>query len=171
MAACLPIDLNAQDFYSYELFNKEFQAAFPEKPDVSPGFPKDIAGRRVWLYQFVDTESGLAVTASSNPSALKYDVGKYNLNSKEIFDQGTKRLAKIELPEYLLLDFSSNFDRSKNIYTAIYTASFVQDGKKGYISKKYTIYKKMVYQWSVLYSNLDNRYIFDKYQKYSIVIR
>ena len=165
--------LYAQDFYTYELFDNKFQAAFPGEPSISPGFPRVISGVRVSSYYYSDPNSKFFIFAASQSSALDKNVVKYKKSS---LDKGIKNFEQIGIQaqpsasDYSLMNFSSKFDKKKNAYIATYTFSFSLNGRKVFKSIKNIIQNKKEYKWSVMYFSLNDKYIFDKYKIHSKVL-
>ncbi|HIP13706.1 MAG TPA: hypothetical protein EYG73_13440 [Arcobacter sp.] len=191
--------LYAQDFYSYKLFDNKFQVIFPGEPSVQH-IPKelldpkaieksipyeykkkltqkqieklisDIINRNnIQAYIYGDKVNQIAFTSQSMPSALKYDVGEYKQSTQKMLDKSIKDTLKTD--GRTIINFSSIFNRKENTYIAIYTSSFFTEGQKRYASTKQIIYKKKVYKWTVVYSSLSDKYVFDNYQIHCKVIK
>ncbi len=70
-----------------------------------------------------------------------------------------------------ILSFSSKDSSRKDSYIAISTTSFTQGGQKVYASSKQIYYKKYMYKWTVMYTDRNDKQIFDKYQDSVRVLR
>lgn len=191
--------LHAQNFYSYKLFDNKFQAVFPGEPSVQH-IPKElldpktierslpyeykkqltqkqinkivsdvIKRNNIQAYQYSDRANQIAFTSQSMPSALKYDVGEYKQSTKQMLDKSIKDPLRVD--GRTIINFSSTFNRKKNTYIAIHTSSYFLEGQKRYSSTKQIIYKKKVYKWTVMYPSLNDKHIFDDYQKHCKVIK
>jgi len=160
--------LHAQDFYSYKLFDNKFQAVFPGEPSETP-IPNEYKKFGIKAYQYGDQVNQLTFTSQLSPSSLKYNVGEYKQSTKKMLDESITKALKYDNRK--IISFSSTFKRNENIYTAIFTSSFFSEGQKRYASTKQIIYKKKVYKWTVMYSHLKDKYIFDNYQEHCKVIK
>ena len=66
-----------------------------------------------------------------------------------------------------LVSFDSNFDRNSNKYFAEMTTWYIQEGAKRYRSVKRIIYKKKIYDWTVMYSKISEKSdVFDGFKEY-----
>lgn len=181
----------AQDFYTYKLFNNEFQAVFPGEPSIinipaellnpeiiEKSIPykykkeltqqqikkvvSDIVNRNnIQAYQYADRDNQIAYTSQSTLSGFEYDIGEYKQNTKKLLDETIVEPLKSEGQN--IISFSSDFNRKNNIYIAFVTSSYFIEGVKRYKSTKHIIYKKKSYKWTVMYGNIQEKQIFDDY--------
>lgn len=149
--------LNAQEFYTYRLFNNEFQAVFPATPTE-----QRTQNKEVQVYEYGDKNKKLVFTAQVGQSMLQYDLGKYKNEVKDYLDDILKKSMKPSMQT--LISFSSEFNRKENIYTAILTSSYSIEGVKRLRSSKIIFHKKKYYKWTMMYPDSKDKYIFDKYQ-------
>ncbi len=158
----------AQGFYSYKLFDNEFQAIFPGEP-TEQRIPNEYKKLGIKAYQYGDSVNQLAFSSQSQPSSLQYDVGEYKQSTKQMLDESIS----MALKDYghKIINFSSTFNQKENTYVAVYTSSYFTEGLKRYSSTKQIIYKKKVYKWTVMYPSLNDKYIFDNNQEYCKIIK
>lgn len=151
---------HARDMYEYSLFNGVLSVALPHEPQKL-----NVGAYGVEMYAASDQTEGIVYTVRSTPTDLEHDIGAYNSSFKETLDQLLTMSAKLD--NQTLVSFGSNFDRNSNKYFAEMTTWYIQDGVKRYRSVKRIIYKKKIYDWTVMYSKLsDKSYIFDGFKQY-----
>ena len=160
--------LYAQDFYAYKLFDNQFQAVFPEEPK------QFLPGGKVSTYRYSDPDGRFSIIASSSLFVLDKNIVRFEKNSLDSYIKKDVQAGIKNMPlfsSYSLIDFSSSFDKKKNMYIATHTFSFLYNGSKMYQSTKKIIQSSKEYKWSVKYINLDDKYIFDGYEKYSKILK
>ena len=174
----LPIFLSssvfAQDFYTYELFDNKFQAAYPGEPSISPGSPQVINGVRLSSYHYSDPNNIFFIFSNSHASSLDKNITIYKKSGLDKLVKTQEKTAMKATPgaaDYSLMSFSSEFDRKKNAYIAVYTFSISLNGSKVYKSTKYIVQNQIEYKLSVMYFNLSDKYIFDDYKQYAKVLK
>jgi flagellar FliL protein len=153
--------LNAQEFYTYQLFNNEFQAVFPAKP-VELTLPNKVQNINGKVYQYGDKVKGLNFISQSHPSPLQFTVGEYEESTKDFLDKTI--INSLTSSGHTLISYSSKFDRKQEIYILIVKSSYYLEGIKRYVNTKHFLYKKRVYRWTVTHTDNKDKYIFDKYQ-------
>ncbi|MBR9867121.1 MAG: hypothetical protein GYB18_08470 [Oceanospirillales bacterium] len=150
----------AGDMFEYSLFNGVLKVALPHEPQkIDTGF------YGIEMYVASDKSKGVVYTVRSRPTELEHEVGAYKYSLKETLDQLLTMSAKAD--NQTLVSFNSNFNRKDNMYFAEMTTWFVQDGMKRFRSKKHIIYKKKIYEWTVMYSNSSEKIeVFDDFKDY-----
>ena len=189
---CVASGLYAQNFYTYKLFDDRFQAVFPGNPEVI-SLPKayidatvdkglayakyknmtkkqknrfvDELKNNTKAYQYVDNANQIAYTSTYGPS---YTVS-YTKREKNEIQRSIKEAMRADGRK--ILSFSSKASSRKDSYIAIFTTSFTQGGQKVYASSKQIYYKKYMYKWTVMYTDRNDKQIFDKYQDSVKVLR
>lgn len=190
--------LNAQDFYSYKLFNNKFQAVFPGEPSVQH-IPKEALNPKViensLPYEYrkkltkkeikkivsdaiitIKKSQPYIYTDKTNQLSFTSQSVPSNVEHKNYIWSGIKKTLDGIVKQGLrangmkLINFSSTIDKKKDTYIAIYTSSFFIEGQKMYSSTKHIYYKDKIYKWTVGYVNLNDKYIFDNYKSNCKVI-
>ena len=192
--------LNAQDFYTYKLFNNEFQVIFPGDPykqEIPKGLlnPDEIAKQFPDKYKKSLTKTQIRKAAldainilkSNQPyiyldqerqlvfSAKSYISGlKYDIGE---YKNSTKEMLdesiilQLEKDGRTILNFTSEFNRKQNMYLAYVTSTFFTEGVKRYSTTKHITYKKKNYIWTLIYPSFEDKKIFDSYEKYVHVLK
>jgi hypothetical protein len=154
----------AQDFHTYKLFNNEFEAVFPAQPSVyDTGFKNNPK------YIYNDKANGIMYTSTSIPTTLNNENYHSAYDSKEQLDDIFKEI--LTAANEKLISFSSTIDKKKSTYIAIYTSYYFEEDHVIYTSTKRFIYKSKHYSWKVMSADNSGKHIFDKYRKYSTVIK
>jgi flagellar basal body-associated protein FliL len=163
------LGLEAQGFNTYKLFNNEFQAVFPDKPqelvptNMNPeSYLNKVQKFDMKIYQYGDNAKGLNFISQSSTSPLKLNIGEYNESTKGILDKSL--IDALTSSGHTLISYSSTLNKKQNLYILIVKSSYYLEGVKRYVSTKHLLYKKRVYRWTVTHTNVKDKYIFDKYE-------
>lgn len=191
--------LNAQDFYSYKLFDNKFQAVFPGEPSIQH-IPKELLDPRAiekslpYEYKKQLTQKQIKKFVSdtiiqmrnSRPYVYIDKSNQLSFNSQSMPSQlehknyiwsGIKNLLDdlvkkgLKADNRKLIDFSSTLDKKRDTYIAIYTSSYFMEGQKVYSTTKHIYYKDKIYIWTLGYVNKANKNIFDSYKNHCKVIK
>jgi len=161
----------SDNYQSYILLNNSVQAVFPNYPQrMNVSSIPNHKQLHFSMFKSIDNKVPAVYTLKARDFSQDKEIGAYNNTIKTLEDNLFKRTFL-----YLggsISEFSSKFNRRKNTYTAEITGSINLDGYPGYRSQRIIIYKRRVYQWSVVYK--DNRLkkqLFDKYKSDFKVLR
>lgn len=169
----------AQDFHTYELFNNNFKAAFPGQPlkhKVSDSTQQLIKHKvpdatqqlkKTQSYVYIDDATKIVFTAHYMPTNMKQE----NYTSPSIKIQLDDHIKKeLTITNQKIINFSSTTD-NKSTYIAIWTSKYIEEGIKMYTSTKRIYYKDKLYIWNVMSDDNSSKHVFDKYRKYSAIIK
>lgn len=191
--------LNAQDFYTYKLFNNKFQVIFPGQPYIQDipeelinprtiensipyKYKKDLSRKQIRKL----VSDAIIQIKNSTPYAYTDIVNKLSFTAQSLPSQlehknyiwhGIKKLLdgmtkdEVKANNYTLINFSSSIDKKNDTYIAIYTSSYFMEGQKVYSSVKKIYHKEKIYSWDVRYINKNDKKIFDSYKQYCKVIK
>ena len=193
------IGLYAQDFYTYKLFNNEFQAVFPGQPSVQE-IPEELLDSKA-IENSLPYEYRKELTQKQINKIVSDTMNQFKMSQPYIYTDMNNQLSftaqtmpsQVEHKNYIwsgiknllddlvkkglkankanIINFSSSLDKNKDTYIAIYTYSYYIEGQKVYSSTKHIYYKDKIYKWTVGYVNKANKSIFDNYKKHSKVIK
>lgn len=154
----------SEAYNSFKLLNNSVQAVFPSYPqsmDVS--YIPNHKQLNISMFTSADNSIPVAYLLRARDFSQDKEIGAYNNTIKALEDN----LFKQNFLNFggSISEFASKFNKSKNTYTAEITGSVNLDGYRGYRSELVIIYKRRVYQWSVVYK--DKRLkeeLFDNYK-------
>ncbi|MEH6550080.1 MAG: hypothetical protein V7744_08860 [Pseudomonadales bacterium] len=150
----------AGDMFEYSLFSGVLNVALPHEPQKI-----DVGVNGIEMYAAADKPKSVVYTVRSTPTQLDDDIGAYKSSFKETLDQLLTMSAKAD--NQTLVSFNSNFDRKANKYFAEMTTWFIQNEMKRFRSVKRIIYRKKIYDWTVMYSNSSEKNeVFDGFKDY-----
>ncbi len=149
------VNLYAQDFYIYKLFNEKLQAPFPAMPKVS-----DL-GHGVIQYYYTDKKNNVTFISKKLPygSALEKDIGAYR--KKDIDEMITYPLNNLK--EHKLIAFDSNKHERNYAYTLLEKITI--EGGVIYHSVVGLSSKKDMYTWEMFHKDLNKKDIFLNYSQ------
>ena len=150
----------AGEMFEYALFNRVLKVALPHEPQKI-----NVGVYGIEMYAAADKPNNIVYTVRSTPTELEHDIGAYKASLKETLDQLLIMPANSD--NQTVVSFSSDFDRKAGKYFAEMTTWYVQDGMKRFRSVKRIIYKKKIYDWTVMYSNSSEKIdVFDGFKDY-----
>ena len=150
----------AGEMFEYSLFNRVLKVALPHEPQKI-----NVGVYGIEMYAAADKPNNIVYTIRSTPTELEYDIGSYSYSLKETLDQLLTGPATFD--NQTVVSFSSDFDRKAGKYFAEMTTWYVKDGIKIFRSVKQIIYKKKIYDWTVMYLNRSEKSdVFDGFKDY-----
>ncbi|BBN60281.1 hypothetical protein [Hydrogenovibrio marinus] len=153
----------ASNYPTFTLLNNSVQATFPSLPkeyDLS-GYQKYVPGLR--MFAAGDVPNKAVYILRYREFEQDKDVGAYNQKIKGMLDWSLKK--SFEASGGILDEFTSIFDRKRNIYKAEFSGRYLEEGIWRYKSAIQIIYKRRVYDWSVMYPDKSLKWeYFDKYK-------